>query len=152
MSAFICLPDHIGLLAAHSYSGYDDRRDEVIQKIKSNAILLAKLNWKSVRCRYGAEGVRNTAGCTLTSYLHQCEIWAERMYKDERAQKVPPVWILKLVDCYKYQSCECDRYQHEEAWKLASLISEKAWTRLPGYDQAPWSFDVDFLANVPNGK
>lgn len=35
MSAFICLPDHIGLLAAHSYSDYDDRRDEVIQKIKS---------------------------------------------------------------------------------------------------------------------
>ena len=45
MSAFICLPDHIGWWAAHSYSDDAGRRDEVIQTIKANAILLAKLNW-----------------------------------------------------------------------------------------------------------
>ncbi|MCP4599822.1 MAG: hypothetical protein GY847_04655 [Proteobacteria bacterium] len=49
--------------------------------------------------------------------------------------------IIKLCDCYKYQSCEHDGWENSRANKIVTEIRETAIRSLPGYREAPWGLE-----------
>lgn len=51
-----------------------------------------------------------------------------------------PVHIIKMCDCYDYQSCETDDYEQSIAYGLIRKLRREMIMSLPGYDDAPWSF------------
>lgn len=51
-----------------------------------------------------------------------------------------PVTVLKLIDCYEYQSCEHPGWEESQAKRLSGQLRKQAISKLPGYDEAPWGF------------
>jgi hypothetical protein len=146
MSAFICPPEHIGMLAAWTVIDFgafeNNDRETALYNTKYNAEVLAKENMRSITCRYGVKGLREMLGMTQKEYLRECEEWAVRYLDSPRAREVPIVWLGKMIQCYQYQACECASYRDTEAWKLTQRLSDKLLSLLPGYDTAPgWPFN-----------
>ena len=57
-----------------------------------------------------------------------------------------PVQLIKLCDCYDYQSCETDDWEKTEAYAICHALRERAIDRLPGYDEAAWSYEEGVTA------
>lgn len=51
-----------------------------------------------------------------------------------------PVVVLKLIDCYEYQSCEHPGWKESQAKRLCDQLRKQVISKLPGYDEAPWGF------------
>jgi hypothetical protein len=51
-----------------------------------------------------------------------------------------PVTVLKLIDCYEYQSCEHPAWEESQAKRLCGQLRKQVISKLPGYDEAPWGF------------
>ncbi len=51
-----------------------------------------------------------------------------------------PVTVLKLIDCYEYQSCEHPAWEESQAKRLCGQLRKQVISMLPGYDEAPWGF------------
>ncbi|HTJ71322.1 MAG TPA: hypothetical protein VL551_27525 [Actinospica sp.] len=51
-----------------------------------------------------------------------------------------PVVVLKLIDCYEYQSCEHPAWKESQAKRLCDQLRKQVISKLPGYDEAPWGF------------
>lgn len=56
--------------------------------------------------------------------------------------RVPAVAILKSCDCLQYQSCETPDYKESVAYHLLDAIRKAAIRALPGYDDAPWGYEL----------
>lgn len=54
---------------------------------------------------------------------------------------IDPTVVLRAIDCYEYQSCEHPGWKASRARAFCVALQEAAVGQLPGYDQAPWSFD-----------
>jgi len=52
--------------------------------------------------------------------------------------RLDPVIVLKLIDCYEYQSCEHDGWSESQAKRLCDQLRKEAVSKLPGYEEAPW--------------
>lgn len=50
------------------------------------------------------------------------------------------VELIKLCDCYSYQTCETPDWRETEAWAIMQALREYAIHALPGMDDAPWSY------------
>ena len=48
------------------------------------------------------------------------------------------VQLLKICDCYEYQSCETKDYQETDACKIINYIRKNLIKLIPGYDGAKW--------------
>lgn len=62
-------------------------------------------------------------------------------YKEKlvhNGKRLAPVDIIKLVECWQYQTCETDNYRETPAWRLSEHILSEAIRQLPGYEEAPW--------------
>jgi hypothetical protein len=51
----------------------------------------------------------------------------------------PAVAVLKLIDCYEYQSCERPDWHESEAYAYCDALRRRLIAQLPGYDAAPWA-------------
>ena len=51
-----------------------------------------------------------------------------------------PVAVLKLIDCYCYQSCEHPGWHTSEARLFCQALKNVTIGTLPGYDDAPWGW------------
>jgi hypothetical protein len=51
-----------------------------------------------------------------------------------------PVTVLKLIDSYEYQSCEHSGWKESQAKRVCDQLRKLVISKLPGYDEAPWSF------------
>ncbi|GMA37786.1 hypothetical protein [Demequina litorisediminis] len=51
---------------------------------------------------------------------------------------LPPVVILSLIACYRYQACEIDGWDTTLAATYLNVIEAASIRELPGYDEAPW--------------
>lgn len=49
-----------------------------------------------------------------------------------------PIKIIKLCDCYGYQTCETPDWKDTEAYAIMQMLRERAIHNLPGYDEAGW--------------
>jgi len=54
---------------------------------------------------------------------------------------LPVVHVLKLIECYAYQSCEHDGWETSDAARFCRDLTQRLITCLPGYEAAPWAVD-----------
>jgi hypothetical protein len=50
-----------------------------------------------------------------------------------------PMQIIKLCDCFNYQACEVNDYEHTPAAAIIKAIIHNAINNLPGYGDLEWS-------------
>lgn len=132
MSAFIVSTAHINALVnagyracvANSLSWYvgAERRTLTSDNLDAVGAMLMQANAASVDYRY-----RETN--QVPYYRHT--------FRHTR----PAVEVLKLVDCYEYQSCERPDWPQSEAHAYCAALRERLIGQLPGYDAAPWAID-----------
>lgn len=113
MSAFIVGKTHIDamLTPLQSYNS-DDELSEM-------GNTLWQENYKSVNYRY-----------------RENEVAPEYRFTSNAQSNVQ---VLKLCDCYDYQSCETDVYEDSEAYKIVNMIRKIVCSSLDGYDEAEWA-------------
>jgi hypothetical protein len=104
---------------------------------------------------FGADGTRHEvtlATATETGAM----LWATNVesvnyrYNDNEplldysfeSHDVPPVWVLKAIDCYEYQSCEHDGWKGSDASLFAEALRRHVVGMLPGYENAPWGIEA----------
>lgn len=154
MSAFICGSDHFKVLAVFAtrrgkYGRNVDPRyvqgfeqletysDEALASAYAD-ILYAE-NIRSVLQRYPDDDEESAPG-PIKKLAHiritQRDFSAGKL-------KLPMVAVLKMCDCLEYQSCESDDWQKTPAYRLLNAIRKAAIHDLPGYEDAPWAFEVD---------
>jgi len=81
--------------------------------------MLLDANIASVDYRYAEDG-----GPLIYTWHHPCQ-------RDWSA-----VELLKAVQCYTYQTCERDDWEHSEAHDFCQALQTSLIGDLPGYDQA----------------
>jgi hypothetical protein len=144
MSAFICDPSHIGLLAAYATDfncvlgrWKSPERIETAQRI---ALELTDENIRSVMFRYpdDKDGERPGRGLKDAEIVELAQHYAAHFIT--HPIDTPSVQILKMAMCLEYQSCETGDWYHSLAFRQLALIKDRAIGELPGYDRAPWEW------------
>jgi len=146
MSAYICNPEHFGILAAyavqHDCGIYDwtDRKAEQIQNAQRIAKGLASENVRSVAHRY-PNSLDNLPGQNLSinDIYEAAAIYAAHFVTHQ--QKLRPIDVLKLCQGLDYQSCETNDWRDTLAWRQIDWIKNEAIRSLPGYEGTDWSFN-----------
>ncbi len=152
MSAYICAPSHIGILAAYAAVNdcaiYEWRMSDNILTAQNVAKGLALENIRSVAHRYPNDKDGHRPGPCLkdADIVEACQIYAGHFAKRMggvivMAEDVlEPVQVLKLVRSLDYQSCETDDWPMTLAARQLDWIMGDAISRLDGYEDARWSF------------
>ena len=152
MSAYICNPEHIGILSAYAAVNdcaiYRWRMSDSILTAQNVAKGLALENIRSVAHRYpdDKDGQRPGPGLKDADIIEACQIYAGHFAKRlggviVMAEDVlEPVQVLKLVSSLDYQSCETDDWEMTLAAQQLRWIMSDAISHLDGYEDADWSF------------
>lgn len=160
MSAYLVTPEHIGVLAQYAAQAPNPvsvphgSEREMETRVETFARLLGQANIDSVEHRY-PDTAENGAGVEFggvdsnTDYLLRCRMEARRLL-DRRGhlfadRLMRAVMILKMCDCYEYQSCETPEWYGQPAHKnparaVLEAIRSRAINSLPGYEDAPWGY------------
>lgn len=132
MSAFICSEKHVNTIV--SYAAENDisvyikaaSGQRYWHSVKKDPILIAKIlkqaNVDSVNHRYNESDKPSRA-----------------KYKPEATAFISPIQIVKLCNCFDYQSCEVDDYDDSDAARIINSIRSNAITNIPGYNDAAWA-------------
>ena len=144
MSAFICNPEHLGILAA--YAAHHDavihsfRRKDRAETAKNIARALARENIRSVAHAYpdGKDGDRPGPRLFDDDIEEAAALYGEHYFRNGAAKRLNPVQILKFCQCYVYQSCETDDWRDTVAWSQLDWMIGHAIQALPGYDGFKW--------------
>lgn len=153
MSAYICNPEHFGILAAFAVQHRCAVREwcrtvtgNDIETAQAIAKGLARENIRSVAYRYP----NDVSGSRPGPCLHDAEIEeAAAIYAAHfvtHPQGVAPIQIIKLCQSYDYQSCETDDWKDTLAWRQIDWIKSAAIRCLNGYEGVDWSFDKQIPA------
>ena len=162
MSAYICGPDHFKALAI--FAALKDNQGQCrvdpryVEGLKHEEAALRGLNnftldelatlyantlyqenIRSVRARYPSDTWDELPGPCVKP-LHLLVTSADR---SNRALRLKPIAILKMLDCLNYQSCETDDWRDTVAFRLLECIRSAAIRTLPGYEDAPWDYYSD---------
>lgn len=70
------------------------------------------------------------------------------VYAPEGGRDRSAVEILKAIDGYEYQACECPDYAETEANAICTALRNAAIHRLPGYDAADWEI-TEARSDIP---
>ena len=146
MSAYICYPSHIGLLAA-SYCDVDKFATPEIKRQEACRVahVLAQQNIDSVIARYpdSEDGLRpgpcfvNGKGNDEAIIALSVE-WAA--HYSGRKVAASPIEIIKLAHNLDYQSCETEGYELTNAAKYIQQIIYAQTRKLKGYQEAAWEW------------
>lgn len=152
MSAYICAPSHIGILAAYAAVNdcaiYEWRMSNNVLTAQNVAKGLALENIRSVAHRYPNDNDGQRPGPCLkdADIVEACQIYAGHFAKRMdgvivMAEDVlEPVQVLKLVRSLDYQSCETDDWPMTLAARQLQWIMGEVISHLDGYEDADWSF------------
>jgi hypothetical protein len=148
MSAWICSDLHINTLAAYAARHaikFVHKGEHISCALhpQSIATMLLAENYRSVNARYS-----ETESATI-AYVAEPEL-------------PDPYGMLKLVDCYDYQACECEDYDTTMACAFVKAVEAfiestvscplkkggdpihttvERMRKTPAYDGAPWGVD-----------
>ena len=164
MSAFICGPEHFKALAIfaaerrphsgdirvnpryiegldpegiYALLGLDNLNPDELASLYAD--LLYRENIRSVLTRYPQDDIESAPG-PIKKPAHITVTGRDQCAANLR---LPPVSILKMCDCWEYQSCETDDWEQTPAYKLLNAIRRAAIRSLPGYEDAPWDYCVE---------
>lgn len=152
MSAYICNPEHFGILAAWAtlnecalfewrHSRKPAAEIETAQRVAKG---LARENIRSVAHRYPDTVSGNRPGPCLTDERIEeaAALYAAHfMTNSAYVRSLRPVQILVLCQGLDYQSCETDDWKDTLAWRQLDWIKNQAIRLLPGHATADWSYD-----------
>jgi len=98
-------------------------------------VMLWAENYRSVDHRYPDDeedlpGPDGFSGATTLTYVF-----------DSIGGMLDPVVVLKALQCYEYQSCEHPEWKTSSARQFCEALRKVAIALLPGYSEAPWSFN-----------
>lgn len=125
MSAYVVSKDHIdALITFWKYGEYNHKPSD---EADMTGQLLWEQNVKSVNFRYRESN--HIPAEETPAYQHE-----DKHTHDGR--RLTPVDIIKLVQCWQYQSCE--DHEQSTAWGVSCRILDMAIDKLDGYDNAPW--------------
>ena len=154
MYAFICQPEHFGILAACAIFPDHQGRTTALPEwvVPGDPVLtaqhvareLAAENIRSVAARYPDDQDGNRPGsCDLTDaqILEAAALWAGHYVANGDAAEVGLATRLKLCDCLAYQSNETDEWATSKAREQLRRIRGTAVATVPGYDRAPWGWE-----------
>lgn len=140
MSAYVCNPEHFGVLAAFAALNdcaiYEWERSAAIDTAQAVARGLARENIRSVAYRYGPDDLPGP-NMSPDDILEAAALYAAHFVV--HPQRLRPVQVFKLVQCLDYQSCETDDWQTTLAKRQLDWITNAALRQLPGYEDARWS-------------
>jgi hypothetical protein len=129
MSAFIVTDTHINVLVTWAaanritaYLGNPGKTWHVYKNEQDAAQLFHTMNVLSVNYRYKLGDPVGTIS-----------------YKPTGLCLFRPIEIIKLCKSLEYQSCEYPPWGDSAAKQLLDEICRVAITKLPGYEEAPWS-------------
>lgn len=148
MSAFVCQPEHIGLLAAFLATD-QEKRNHIVREEKATrfAITLARQNIDSVAFCYpdDKDGERpGPAGLLDQQVIDLAGLWAVHYVRNPKQRTLTE--IIKLAHCLDYQSCETDGYESATANKL---IQQIIYAACRNYPASAYEFnDTDQPASV----
>jgi hypothetical protein len=134
MSAYMVSDKQISVLVAYMIRqkiGYYVNGWVYVTSVNAEEVgqILIDENYRSVSCRY-QDRTESHFGKAPT-------------YKFNAKHGPLPnaIVMLKLCNNFAYQACETDDWKDSVAFKIVEAIKERAITKLPGYDSAPWGID-----------
>lgn len=145
MSAYIVEKEHINamLMAALSVRQpttwrHNEQRYELTQDIldKVGQMLLDE-NVASVQHRYPSDTILQLPGKINAEWLLPFR------YSPITSRVPTKVEAIKLVHCYKYQSCEHPGWKTSEAKAFCESLEGNLVREIPGYDEAPWGWEKE---------
>lgn len=150
MSAYICNPEHFGILAAfavaHDVAIYEWQhisnksyagRLNTAQRVAKG---LARENIRSVKHLYPDAGGDLPGPCLAPTDIEEAAaIYAAHFVTNPI--RLSPVQVFKLVQGIDYQSCETDDWPMTLAARQLSWITNEAVRQLPGYEASNWSYE-----------
>jgi hypothetical protein len=151
MSAYICNPEHFGILAWFAVKTNCVISEWVrsrqpgaatsIANAQSVAIGLARENIRSVAHRYpdAEEGHRPGPSLLDAEIEEAAALFAAHFIA--HPTRVKPIEIIKLVRSLDYQCCETDDWPLTLAFRQLDWILGEALRQLPGYANARWSLE-----------
>ena len=127
MSAWLCNEEHIYELAHY----YVNEVAATTMSVAKVAKLLYDANVSSLVCRYGDKA--SDMPMEVLSHYHPIV--------------TNPLHMASFVNCYAYQSCECNEWEDSTAYNmcqqmLESLNLPKDYHLLDEYNAAPWGFEA----------
>ena len=131
MSAFLVGNEHIQCLvdaglrdmSVHPLSWYVGNQRRELNEITADRVgqMLNKENRRSINHRYPKDANQDPI-----------PMFKWRLLVDPRRD---PVFVLKAIDCYEYQSCEHEGGETSEAKAFCAALRSKMIGELPGYDK-----------------
>jgi hypothetical protein len=137
MSAFICNPKQVTLLAAYYGVGRTKYgHGDGLEIAQEAARKLWAQNVRSVRHRYPEDDYDSLPGpvpCPINVVVSNADM--------DAARRADPKAILKWCECLAYQSCETDDWRTTEAFDIVEETKDFAIWNLPGFEEIPWTMD-----------
>lgn len=118
---------------------YEQRRRELTEETAGQvgAMLLAE-NRRSVDHRYAEEEIEEP----YLYHRYPRNVSRAELRAQHEAGTLPrplaPVDILKMIECYEYQSCEHPEWETSEAHAFCQALRMDQISKLEGYEDAPW--------------
>lgn len=145
MSAYICNPEHIGVLAAYAAAQHcaiqNWRHASEVGTAQSVAQGLVRANIAAVAYRYpnDVDGSRPGPGLLDADIEKAVALYAAHFVI--HPERLTPIAVIKLCRGLGYQSCDRDDWTVSLAWRQLDCIMGNAVRALNGYEDADWSFD-----------
>lgn len=136
MSAFLCSPEHIGVMVKALEQAYEQRGHEFDRMGSVGA--LARSNWDSIAYLYGTDRRE------IFSPWGGLEVYSRACLEELPTAMPPlsPVRLYGIVSCYIYQACEPPDWEESRAYRLCQELKDYILARLveaSGEDMG-WSY------------
>lgn len=154
MSAWIVFPDHVSYLVAGALELAPDgflsfgtgklltphTRDEIGQLLMDEIV-------RSVRHRYERDTFDELPGPVDKTGIRDYRHIAHDLPFD-------PIVLLKQLDCYEYQACECPDWEQTDAYDFCEVVRSIAEATLPAalqrLERSRWSNSADVIPAYRN--
>jgi hypothetical protein len=145
MSAWVCSPKHIAVLAQRLIKKFGEEPSVYVDEIPSPAEFaenLAKLNLKSVAYRYNmtpAKAAREFQLMSMKEYIRQSKLLAETLVLDDGEFGPADMWGLSAS--YLYQSCEHPGAEKDITYRTVKYYEQvvKSESRRLALEMGLWS-------------
>lgn len=154
MSAYIVSKRHIDAIISaeltrrvdYPLSWFHNGQRHTLDRTTADAVggMLWQENVESVATRYPNDKPGEWPGpCGLTMVEVMAYKWEPTMTggRFPSPRYIQPIEALKALDGYEYQACEHEEWEASEAKAFCDAMRHNLIRRLPGYDDAPWSWD-----------
>ncbi|MFM2008015.1 MAG: hypothetical protein RLZZ09_3670 [Pseudomonadota bacterium] len=148
MSAYICNPEHFGILGATAAQNHcvirewsqKTHADDTLHEAQRVARCLALENIRSVAYRYPLSESGDRPGPNLRDQeiVEAAAIYAG--YFIEHPQRLTSARLMSLIACLDYQCCETDDWPQTLAYQQLQHIKSTVIPGPVGYDDGQWGF------------